>query len=572
MAREHCDSYLYYIGYKTLEKPSSQNPFQVIFSPVEGISPGTYYRPIHPQNITLSIQDVFRTYMQKLTEFNENQDTPLYRYSHLEDLKHKSEHFEVPDLDTRIQIHDNHHYWLQQDILQIKNFQYRFFNNIILTDDTIPQVEIFTHFILKFFRFNNQLLWEQQDQQAYINFPQILTQTELLPYIIRNENKHLQYRDLTSFNITYFEQINLDHNFLVEHSETSDTRPFFTFNISPETTPEEQTSNVELLYTRQHSEQSEQEDLATLFQNPEPHEEHLLYPPLPQVSDSQQANPSEIATIQNTSEFSEETVQNTQSFTITNDSNLIQIPTHIITQNEFTNQNQDNTLTTNQDKTSVLSTSHTNITQPSQTQASPRRNYDPPSIPSQFSTQIHTHNSPQQSSSNTQHTTQNTNTIHFQTPTPPSPTEIQTSTYTPAQTNPVQNTQSTLNINTIHSNPLFNYTTSRHLSRPPLQTILTNPLSYNLTSTNPSHTQHSQTNNNRPNSLNTFPSQHTSNTITPTLQTSQFQIQNPPSTTIRTNPHFHNTSTTSFTIISNNPTYNTAPPSTISHNTISHPT
>ena len=206
--------------------------------------------------------------------------------------------------------------------------------------------------------------------------------------------------------------------------------------------------------------------------------------------------------------------------TITDDSNLILIPTHNITQNEFNNQNQDNTLTTNQDNTSVLSTSHTNITQPSQTQVSLRRNYDPPSVPSQFSTQIHTHNSPQQSSSNTQHITQNTNTVHFQTPTPPSPTEIQTSTFTPAQTNPVQTTQPTLNINTIHSNPSFNYTTSRHLSRPPLQTILTIPLSYNLTSTNPSHTQQSQTNNNRPNSLNTFPPQHTSNTITPTLQTS----------------------------------------------------
>ena len=139
-------------------------------------------------------------------------------------------------------------------------------------------------------------------------------------------------------------------------------------------------------------------------------------------------------------------------------------------------------------------------------------------------------------------------------------------------TNPVQNVQPSLNINTIHSNPPFNYTTSRHLSRPPLQTMLTNPLSYNLTSTNPSYTQQSQTNNNRPNSLNTFPSQQTSNTITHTLHTSQFQIQNPPSTTIRTNPHFHNTSSTSFTNISNNPTYNTAPPSTISHNTISQPT
>ena len=104
--------------------------------------------------------------MQKLNEFNENQDTPLYFSSHLKDLKHKSEYFDVQYLETKIQRHDDPHHWLQQDILQVKNFQYRFFNNITLTEDTIPKVKVFTQFLLKFFRFNYQLLWEQQDQQA----------------------------------------------------------------------------------------------------------------------------------------------------------------------------------------------------------------------------------------------------------------------------------------------------------------------------------------------------------------------------------------------------------------------
>ena len=396
--------------------------------------------------------------MQKLIEFNENQDTPLYCPSHLQELRHRSEYFEVSDLDTKVQRHDNAHYWLQRDVLQIKNFQYRFFDNIILTDDTIPHVKVVTQFLLKFLRFTYQLLWERKDQQAYSNFPQILTHKELLPYIIDNENKHLHYRDLTSFNITHFEQINLDHNFLLEHFETSDNRPFITSDTTPETTPEEQTSNVEPSYTRQQSEQSEQEALANLFQNSDPPQEQPPYPPLSQISDIQQPNASETTTLHDTSEFSEETAQNTRSFTITDDSNLIQIPTHNITQNEFHNQNQDNTFSTNPDNTSVLSTSNTNITQPSQTQVPSPRNYNPPPVPPQFSTQINTHNSPQQSSSNTHHITQNTNTVHFQTPTPPSPSEIQTSTYTPAQTNPVQITQPTLNINTIHSNPSFNYT------------------------------------------------------------------------------------------------------------------
>ena len=59
------------------------------------------------------------TYMDKLIEHNENLDTPLNLPSHLETLKEKHEYFEVPDLETKIQRHNNPHYWLQQDIAQI---------------------------------------------------------------------------------------------------------------------------------------------------------------------------------------------------------------------------------------------------------------------------------------------------------------------------------------------------------------------------------------------------------------------------------------------------------------------
>ena len=118
---------------------------------------------------------------------------------------------------------------------------------------------------------------------------------------------------------------------MLEHSETSDNRPFITSDTSHETTPEEQTSSVEPSYTRQQSEQSEQEALVNLFQNPDPPQEQPLYPTLSQISDIQQPNPSETTPIHNTSEFSEETVQNTRIFTITDDSNLIIIPTHKIT-------------------------------------------------------------------------------------------------------------------------------------------------------------------------------------------------------------------------------------------------
>ena len=165
-----------------MEITQSQQPFQVIFNPVQGINSGTFYRTIHPQKFTLSIQDIFTSYINKLIEHNENLDTPLYRPSLLDSLKEKADYFDVPDLDTKVIRHNNPHYWLQQDLLQVTNFQYRFFRNISLDDDTIPQIKVFSHFLLKFFRFNYQILWEQKDQNAYVHFPQVLTETFTISY------------------------------------------------------------------------------------------------------------------------------------------------------------------------------------------------------------------------------------------------------------------------------------------------------------------------------------------------------------------------------------------------------
>ena len=389
LAREHCDSYLYYIRYKTLEITPSQRPFQVIFNPGKELT----LEPIIEKSIHKTLHSLFMMFSLLICKNSLNSmKIKMHHFfpSHLEDLKHKSEYFDVPDLETKIQKHDNPHHWLQQDILQVKNFQYRFFNNITLTEDTIPQVKVFTQFLLKFLRFNYQLLWEQQDQQAYIHFPQRLTPTELLPYVIKNEHKHLQYRYPTSFNTTHFEQINLDHNFISEHFETSDNRPYLTTNTSPETISEEQLSNVLPQVTRQNTVQLEKDNLVNFFHTQTPQPPNPLSPQIPRVSDLKHINPSDTATIHNTSELfdeteqpeeqTEQTVQNTQSLTITNDSNPLQIPFHHVTTDETTNQTQDITSNTTQDNTSDLSTSHTNITQPSQTHRPPHQNYDPPSL------------------------------------------------------------------------------------------------------------------------------------------------------------------------------------------------
>ena len=132
--------------------------------------------------------------------------------------------------------------------------------------------------------------------------------------------------------------------------------------------------------------------------------------------------------------------------------------------------------------------------------------------------------------------------------------------------------------NILHSNALPNYTTSRNFSRPPLQTLTTNPLSYNLTGTNPGSTQHSTSNNIQLNTLNPFSTSQSSNMTRNMLQTTQFQTSNPSSTTIRTNPPIHATYTQPFTntpnILSNTSnvlTYITIPLSTKPQSTVSHP-
>ena len=75
------------------------------------INTETFYRTILlPQNITLSIQNLFVSYMNKLIEHIDNLDLPLYLPSYLESLKEKHEYYKVPNLETRIQRHDNPHY------------------------------------------------------------------------------------------------------------------------------------------------------------------------------------------------------------------------------------------------------------------------------------------------------------------------------------------------------------------------------------------------------------------------------------------------------------------------------
>ena len=97
-------------------------------------------------------------------------DSPIYLRSHIAILKEKYDYCEVPDLETKIRRPDNP----TKGLLQIKQFQYKLVQKITLNQDTVPQIKVFSHFLLKFFRFNYQL-WKRQNQNASFEFPQVST-------------------------------------------------------------------------------------------------------------------------------------------------------------------------------------------------------------------------------------------------------------------------------------------------------------------------------------------------------------------------------------------------------------
>ena len=78
----------------------------------------------------------------------------------------------------------------------------------------MPQNKVYSKFVPKLFRFNYQLLWEEQNQPSFRNFPQPLTYTDYLPFIIHAEYKDPLYRDRTKLHVPYSEVISYDTNFL----------------------------------------------------------------------------------------------------------------------------------------------------------------------------------------------------------------------------------------------------------------------------------------------------------------------------------------------------------------------
>ena len=79
---------------------------------------------------------------------------------------------------------------MQADIIRIKNFLYHYFKDITENEQTVPQTKLIFSFLRKYFSFNYQLIWSEQDQPAFAAFHNRFTADDCLPFIIDKQNEH----------------------------------------------------------------------------------------------------------------------------------------------------------------------------------------------------------------------------------------------------------------------------------------------------------------------------------------------------------------------------------------------
>ena len=217
----------------------------------------------------------------------------------------------------------------------------------------------------------------------------------------------------------------------------------------------------------------------------------------------------------------------TQSTDPTIDSNAVFIPVRHVEEQEIQRNTEQDPQYLIQEY-STLSTTNTNKTKPL-IQPSISTNFDPPPSPeSDVYTSSATSQQPSTVNKNINGLIKKTRPrFTSQSLLTPDNTYVTTHPYTQAQNTSDPNIPITFNINMIHTNPPPNNVNSRTLSRPPLQTIPTNPLQYNLSSTNTHTTQHSIS------SL-----QHNTQTTTSSNSTQCQNIPAPSTSSIRTISYF----------------------------------
>ena len=225
LIRDYLDTYLFYIRYKVLTITTEYPAFQVSFPQQRPISSHIYRRTINPINLHVPIKQVFHAFLNKVEDHNLALETPKISPNALDELERYINNFEVEIIERLVNPEDNPHHWLQTEILRIQNFLYHYFKDLTLDDQTIPQIKVISLLLRKYFRFNYQLLWSQQDQPAFTAFPNHFTADECLPYIISEQNAHPYFHKPQLITKQTLDYIRFDPLLITENDLFADNRP-----------------------------------------------------------------------------------------------------------------------------------------------------------------------------------------------------------------------------------------------------------------------------------------------------------------------------------------------------------
>ena len=339
-----------------------------------------YRRTINPINLQVPIKQVFHAFLNNVRDHNLANEIPKFSPNALDDLQRYINNFDVEIIERLVNPEDNPHHWLQADILRIQNFLYHYFKDLTLNDQTIPQIKVISLFLRKYFRFNYQLLWSQQDQSAFTAVPNHFTVDECLPFIISEQNEHPYFHKPQLITKQTSDYIRFDPLINTENDLFAENRPYHY----------EQNSQVQqnLHFNTKYSTEDDNTNQENTTQQQNQNENYNDNEFTTQESTISTHNPSQTGTSTSvhTQSFRVPTrVVNQRQNTHSPQSHLDTSPNRNITFNlPYTDDTHDETHDTSSAQNTSVNVASPTRTIPDSTRYITRPRYDPPSIPSAF--------------------------------------------------------------------------------------------------------------------------------------------------------------------------------------------
>ena len=339
-------------------------------------------------NLQVPIKQVFHAFLNNVKDHKIAQEIPKFSPNALDDLQRYIDNFDVEIIERLVNPEDNPHHWLQADILRIQNFIYHYFKDLTLNDQTIPQIKVISLFRRKYFRFNYQLLWSQQDQSVFTAFPDHYTLEECLPFIISEQNEHPYFHKPQSITKQTLDYIRLDPLLITENDLFADNRPYHNEQNSQDQ------QNLHFNTNNSTEDDNTDQENTTQQQNqPENYNDNEF---TTQESTISTHNPSQTGTSTSVHTQScrvptrvvnqRQTTHSPQSHLATSPNRNItfNLPHRDDTHDETHDTFQDDILTTSSAQNTSVNVASPTRTNPDYTRYITQSRFDPPSIPSAF--------------------------------------------------------------------------------------------------------------------------------------------------------------------------------------------